>query len=292
MATFYIAPDGDDSTGDGSEGSPWFNLFYATGSAQTNTGDTIIVKDGTYSQTVGIDNYSLVNRYIRSESLNPKAAVLDFDGLNNQTIGSDSGAKIEGVKFQNMKVTDGSSSRGIFNSFNGEYIKNCMFEKVSGADGPRGRGGSFHSCGTRFESCVFIDCWSSSSSAIDGGIFSTTNDGFDFEVVNCTIYFNANDIPAEYFLPLAIIHMGDGGSNRTATVSNTVTLVDGGSLDMFAEIRKGNGTVNVTNSCLHNAGYTGSELGVITTDPLFVDALNGDFRLRPASPCIGTGSLT
>lgn len=290
MATFYIAPDGDDDN-DGSEASPWFNLFYATGSAQTNTSDTIIVKDGTYAQTVGADGDSLVNRYIKSQSLNPKAAILDFDGLNTQRIGSDSGAKIEGIKFQNMNPTNGSS-RGVFNFFNGEYIKDCIFERVSGTDGPRGRGGSFHTCGTRFESCVFIDCWSSSPSAFDGGIFSTTNDGFDFEVVNCTIYFNANDIPAEYFLPLAIIHMGDGGSNRTATVSNTVTLVDGGSLDMFAEIRKGNGTVNVTNSCLHNAGYTGSELGVITTDPLFVDALNGDFRLRPASPCIGTGSLT
>jgi hypothetical protein len=30
---------------------------------------------------------------------------------------------------------------------------------------------------------------------------------------------------------------------------------------------------------------------VITTDPLFVDAANSNFNLRPTSPCIDTGVI-
>jgi len=290
MAIFYIATNGSDSTGDGSESSPWFNLFYAADSSNSGTSDTIIVKNGTYTQTVGANSLSLNNRHIRSESLDPNSTILDFTGLNTQRISGTSEAKIEGIRFQNMQVTVGSS-RGVFNDFNGEYIKNCIFQRITGTDGPRGRGGSFHSGSTRYQSCIFIDCWSNSSNTSDGGIFSSTNDGYDFDLVNCTIYFNANNIPAERFMPVAVIHMGDGGSNRSATVSNTIVLIDGGTISKFAEIRNGNGTVNTTYSCLHNANYTDGETAVITDDPLLVDSVNGDFRLRPTSPCIGTGVL-
>ena len=248
------------------------------------------MKDGTYTQTVGADSFSLNNRHIRSESLDPNSAILDFTGLNTQRISGTSEAKIEGIRFQNMQVSNGSS-RAIFDGFEGEYIKNCIFQRITGADGPRGRGGSFHGGSTRYQSCIFIDCWSSASSTDHGGVFSSTRDGYDFELVNCTIYFNANNIPAENFMPVAVIHMGDGGSNRSATVSNTIVLVDGGTISKFAEIRNGNGTVNTTYSCLHNANYTGGETGVITDDPLLVDSVNNDFRLRPTSPCIGTGVL-
>ena len=78
MATFYIATNGSDSTGDGSESSPWFNIFYAADNSRSGTSDTIIVKDGTYTQTLGVDNFSLNNRHIKSESLDPNSAILDL----------------------------------------------------------------------------------------------------------------------------------------------------------------------------------------------------------------------
>ena len=36
--------------------------------------------------------------------------------------------------------------------------------------------------------------------------------------------------------------------------------------------------------------YTMSGVGNIDADPLFVDSTNGDYRLRPNSPCINTGT--
>ena len=46
-ATYYIAPTGNDTTGDGSTGTPWLTLV--KGMAMMSSGDTLIVKDGTYT---------------------------------------------------------------------------------------------------------------------------------------------------------------------------------------------------------------------------------------------------
>ena len=47
MATYYIATDGNDSSGDGSTGTPWLTLAKFI-TASTNN-DICMVKDGTYS---------------------------------------------------------------------------------------------------------------------------------------------------------------------------------------------------------------------------------------------------
>jgi hypothetical protein len=50
------------------------------------------------------------------------------------------------------------------------------------------------------------------------------------------------------------------------------------------------------NNCMYGAvGYTGSPpangTGNIIVDPLFVDLANGNFNLRPTSPCVDTGII-
>ncbi len=61
----------------------------------------------------------------------------------------------------------------------------------------------------------------------------------------------------------------DGGSNRT--------LVE-----------------TITYSCFYNLSSNIPTLGTgcTTTNPLFVDFANADFRLRPTSPCIATGTVS
>lgn len=52
--TWYVATDGNDSTGDGSESNPWATIGKATGVA--GPGDTVMVAAGTYEEAVVITN--------------------------------------------------------------------------------------------------------------------------------------------------------------------------------------------------------------------------------------------
>jgi hypothetical protein len=47
-----------------------------------------------------------------------------------------------------------------------------------------------------------------------------------------------------------------------------------------------------SNNCYHNNGISSGSGGVVFADPQFVDAPNGDYRLRPTSPCIGAGTAS
>ncbi len=45
-ATWYVATDGSDSTGDGSQGAPWASITHAVDNS--SDGDLVLVKPGTY----------------------------------------------------------------------------------------------------------------------------------------------------------------------------------------------------------------------------------------------------
>jgi hypothetical protein len=44
--------------------------------------------------------------------------------------------------------------------------------------------------------------------------------------------------------------------------------------------------------CIHNFTSATNGFGAsITSDPLLIDPINGNLKLQPSSPCIGTGTI-
>ena len=289
MTTRYIDPNGDNSTGDGTIGSPWYDLFYAIGNSSST--DTIIVNEGTYLATVGSDDTSISDRTIISENDNPSETIIDFINVVSQKISSGVSGSISGITFKSIR-TDGGN-RAIFGQFNGIYVKKCIFDDCASGSAVRGRGGLFSECNTKLSNCLFKNCFNETSS--DAGIV-TASGGSDFntDIENCTVFFDASLVTTGFFMPSAFIYYGDGGDDvvRTANVKNTIVSIINSSANFNFSITTGtNSSSTVEYSCLHNTDYDGSDTGVITLDPEFVDPDNGFFELKPSSPAIGNGTV-
>src|SRR4051812_35460195 len=56
-ATFYLAPTGSDTIGDGTAAKPWATAF--TAYSHMASGDTLVVKNGTYSGLVLLGRWVL-----------------------------------------------------------------------------------------------------------------------------------------------------------------------------------------------------------------------------------------
>lgn len=94
LKTIYIAPDGNDQTGDGTIEKPWFNLQHAINCAQPGT--HIVCRGGTYIQTVQSDGKFTVRIKSNGTAENPivircydgEKPVFDFkNGLTNERVG-------------------------------------------------------------------------------------------------------------------------------------------------------------------------------------------------------------
>ena len=94
LKTIYIAPDGNDQTGDGTEAKPWFDLQKAVNAATPGT--HIICRGGTYQQkvqsdgkfTVRIKTNGTADAPIIIRCYDGEKPVFDFvNGLTNERVG-------------------------------------------------------------------------------------------------------------------------------------------------------------------------------------------------------------
>ena len=94
VRTVYIAPDGNDQTGDGTIENPWFNLQHAVNQAQPGT--HIVCRGGTYKQKVQSDNKFTIRIKTNGTAENPivircyedEKPIFDFEeGLTAERVG-------------------------------------------------------------------------------------------------------------------------------------------------------------------------------------------------------------
>jgi hypothetical protein len=287
MTTFYIDPNGSDSTGDGSEGNPWQTLMYAI----DNTSGTseIIANDGEYTETLDSDNVDFSNRIIRSKNNNPENCVFNFENVICERLRASEFCKILGITFLNMVPALGN--RPIFRLFDAELIDNCIFKNCYISQSSAGRAGLMVESDVKINACIFIDCYAQSANTARG-LFGGNNVNRDYTITieNCVIYYSGT-IPPNFQLPDHISYVTLGTGLVVTNFKNNIFSIKNDTLGSNAFKEEPGVTYNVSHSCIHNGNYIGEDPSVITEDPLLVSPETNDFRLRPNSPCIGTGSL-
>ncbi|MBN1674759.1 MAG: hypothetical protein JXR37_27185 [Kiritimatiellae bacterium] len=150
----------------------------------------------------------------------------------------------------------------------GGIVRDCLLEGnvAIGSSIDQGGGGVYLDTG-RVLNCLISG--NSAANSDGGGVLGNAWWSGDAIVESCTIVGNAGGMEGNEGVWSA------GGLSIAGCVvwSNTVFGVD---------------PSNVWNSCVQD--WSGGGSGILTNDPLFVDAGAGDYRLRLASPCIDAGA--
>lgn len=279
MATYYISPAGNDTTGDGSSGNPW--LTFSKFLSSSASGDTCSAANGTYTFVSGlvINNRNLIaaNTGLAVFS-NGIGVVWSFVNTVN----------ITGIKFSNLTYTGGSDWH-LFGGNNANFaatFTNCTFQNFT-LDGTSAvfagsRQAAEITTSMTFVNCLFDNIKNDNTGVTDALFSNSLANTTTLAMTGCTIYPRQTGVTALHFI------LRNGAGTLNSTIKNTIFMNDTG-----ATITWNSGAVSatVTYSDFYLITSSPAGTGNITADPLFVDPANSNFNLRPTSPCLGTGSL-
>ncbi|MHB9036212.1 MAG: carboxypeptidase regulatory-like domain-containing protein [Armatimonadota bacterium] len=260
MPGYYVATNGNDSTGDGSESYPWYSLGRASQSA--TAGCTVVVKSGSYS-------YSSTNTLSSSgNSSNPITYRAEGDVTLNFTNSGGTGLSISGsyLVIDGFAITTSVADYLVYIS-NASYVdvRNCYITPlmyVTGSNyidirnnvfGPRS---GYHG--------LYIAGSSSSVSVLNDTFYGITS-GYG-------IWFNSSSSSGNQVLNCIL-------KNCYTGIYNSQGLADSNhNHNMFHGMSSG---------ALYNLTQQYGEY--LNTDPLLNNPGSGDFTLASNSPAINVG---
>jgi len=313
------------SAGGSNDGTSWTDAYTNLQDALTtaSAGDELWVATGTYKPTSSTDrNVSFVllqdlglyggfngtetNREERNWRANETILSGDIGTVGDSTdnsyhvvLGPNQGATLDGFTITRGNAIGASNEMGggMLNTSGLIRVENCTFIHNHASQGGALENDHCPNANT-IVNCIFkdntatlasgaisnhntpahiINCLFAGNSADDTFGAAVYNWGASpSKIINCT--FTENNGPAN----CGVIH----SRGVTSTAENCI-LWGNGTEDIAGT--HGGGT-NLTNSCIEQAGYAGSN-GNISEDPLFKDPEN-DYRLQNESPCIDAGSNT
>lgn len=284
MATYYInASTGNDTTGTGTALLPWQTLAKAITSSTTN--DTIVCQAA--AATYAWVTQSIAGRTIQAATLGDAI----FDGAGAHVVWTLSLTNvITKIIFQNAIQT--SSSRIFQHTATNGYsftYNNCIFRNTTirggtgSVDGLFGRTGNGATTETwAFNNCAIYNI--DANTANRAQIIGIRELRGTLSIYNC-VYYNDESGTA---IPAAFIDTIFVASSLAISIVNSIFK----SVNSHVfRANAGTAVETVNYNDFNNFTATISGTGNITTDPLFVDAANGNFNLRPTSPAINAGVL-
>lgn len=278
MATIYISPSGNDTTGNGTSGNPYATISKAHTVA--TSGDSIVCKDGTYTWT----SQSFTKSLTISAETNG-AAIFDATGsdvawilYNNCTV------TLIGLRFQNADRTSGGDTDtfGINNSSASTWaFDRCVFKACRFARSFI-RSGNFATTTIVLSGCVFDAVYNRND--LDYQALITTKTGIGtVTIINCVFY-----IPVWDTNTLSGFRHSSSGS--VWTIKNCILYNTSGKQILFSSYIQGTETLTYSGSDAYLITSPPSGSGNITTEPKFVDPTNSDFHLAQDSPARGAGT--
>jgi hypothetical protein len=226
-------------------------------------GEVVLVSNGVYgtgTRAVGGENNRLVvTNGATVRSANGPAVTRIVGGADVRGVYLGSTAWLVG-----MTVTNAASSSMYGSGVYGGAISNCTLAGNSADCG----GGAYTS---RLYNCTLTG---NSAPTAGGGAYKCT-------LYNCVLVGNTSDsaggtVLCTVYNCTLVDNSGDAGSSYYSTLYNCITT--------------GNGNGDVECSAYYSLGPDYEGTGNITGDPLFVDEVHGDYRLKGGSPCINTGT--
>ena len=278
MATVYIKPG--TGTGTGTLTDPYFFDQLGTAETAAGSGGKILFTDGTYTVSAIVQ---LGASNVTYEALNSKQAIIDFQNISLSALELGTSAasyasfSLKGIVFSNIgNGTGGTSVELQIASGNTLTCDECEFLNMTPT--ARGAVGSYLSTNpgamnATFTGCIFTQA-GTNTVPMFGYRVATTH---ALTLNNCTLIFSGTGT-AVYFK----------NSTGSYTLKNSILLSDGSNKTLGTGL-----TLTESNNCYFGIGESADAANaIIVDDPQFVDSTNGDYRLRPASPCIGAGTAS
>jgi len=257
MADVYIAPTAQ-GTGDGTSAANAY-AYSSLSSAESDAGSGGIIYflDGNYTvapsfQADGITYQSLI----------PHGAIFEPSGftyINFTDSSTPTGITLKDFEFKDLRVFTASHTGS-------SLIDNCKFESTVNFDSYLWNLGS--------SNVTIQNCTANIS-------FSDATEIIISNASNATIKGNTL-----YIKPQSSVSSAGLTTSSIGTSKNNI-FVSTDSSKIGTNI-----ATNSSNCCFHAFGTQSGGTNNIFSDPQFIDSANGDFRLRPTSPCIGAATLS
>ncbi|MCH7870500.1 MAG: hypothetical protein IID33_02255 [Planctomycetes bacterium] len=262
-------------------------------------GDEILLLPARYMETLDLKGRAI---WLHSQD-GPDVTIIDASELGGTVVTCSTGEGPDTV-LEGVTITGGSAEQGggMFNSSTSPTILNCVFESNSGNFG----GGMYNAGGMpRVVNCAFVrntvtDAGGGMANVLSapivvGCVFRENSADFGGAVYNkesdptlsgCTIFGNDADL------------FGGGILNDAsgATVTNSI-LWNNSDVSGFKQssaqfhVTGGDPLLTLlTFSCIRGGWAGAGGTGNTMSDPRFMDAPGGNFRLFSGSPCIDAGS--
>jgi hypothetical protein len=288
MATYYLNADTGVDTGAGGIGSPWLTLVYAI--ANSAAGDTLYCQNST--ATYDFRNATITGRSIIGQSTN--GVVFDGGSASYYWYASTGTAILRNITFQNIVGSNIISlpnyGTGVILTMDRCLWRLCASGGGSSAGGIIGnQGWAFSSGVITVSSCIFDDI----SNAADSMVAAF---GFRGAEAAVTVTFNNNVWITKSAANQHSCMFGSYDNYYTIVAKNNIFRNLQATIAWFAtSYGHSHCTLELTNCDYNGSFYDGEgtviKTNCITGDPLFVDENNGNFNLRPGSPCIDTGVI-